>query len=126
MSELDKAIEDLKIKIQDTIPKCIETTVNGQVYRSEVIQLEMRFTEETAKKVQILLSAIEQLKKECKLKRVDDNWIVYECSNCKDEFVLTDGTPGDNNINYCQNCGARVTKVIDFCYEEDEEETIGG
>lgn len=118
MSELDEAIEDLRIKVKNKIPKYTETIVNGQIYRFENIQLEMRFTEEIAKKVKLVISAVEQLRKECTLKRVDDNWIVYECSNCKDEFVLTDGTPDDNNINYCQNCGAKVIEVIEI--EEDK------
>lgn len=30
----------------------------------------------------------------------------YECSNCKRWFVLEDGTPEENNYNYCPNCGA--------------------
>lgn len=30
----------------------------------------------------------------------------YECSECKEPFVLFDGTPQDNLYNYCPNCGA--------------------
>jgi hypothetical protein len=30
----------------------------------------------------------------------------YECSVCKDAFVLMAGTPKENNYNYCPNCGA--------------------
>ena len=30
----------------------------------------------------------------------------YECSVCKDAFVLMEGTPKDNNYNFCPNCGA--------------------
>lgn len=105
MSELDKAIEVL------------------EGYR----QNNSNFDVETAEAIDKVVSKIEELRKECTLKRVDDNWIVYECSNCKDEFVLTDRTPDDNNINYCQNCGARVIEVIEIEEdEEDEEEIIGG
>ena len=32
--------------------------------------------------------------------------VFYECSVCKDAFTLIDGTPSDNNYNYCPNCGA--------------------
>ena len=28
------------------------------------------------------------------------------CSNCKDIFMLLEGTPKDNDYNYCPNCGA--------------------
>lgn len=31
-----------------------------------------------------------------------DTW---ECSECKDVFILLEGTPKDNNYNYCPNCG---------------------
>jgi len=59
---------------------------------------------------------IEEIKqeKQCTLKRTDDDCNVYECSNCKDEWVLIDGTPEENNINYCQNCGAKVKEVIEI------------
>jgi len=30
----------------------------------------------------------------------------YECSVCKDVFVLLEGTPQDNVYNFCPNCGA--------------------
>lgn len=32
----------------------------------------------------------------------------YECSNCKRWFVLEDGTPKENDYNYCPNCGANM------------------
>lgn len=32
-----------------------------------------------------------------------ENWF---CSNCKDIFMLLEGTPKDNDYNYCPNCGA--------------------
>ena len=38
----------------------------------------------------------------------DDCWdgVYYECSVCKDAFTLMDGTPSDNNYNFCPNCGS--------------------
>ena len=38
----------------------------------------------------------------------DDGWanIYYECSVCKEPFVLIDGTPADNLYNFCPHCGA--------------------
>lgn len=43
-----------------------------------------------------------------KWKDLSDGWQegTYECSNCKSEFVLTEGTPEDNEYHYCPNCGA--------------------
>ena len=32
----------------------------------------------------------------------------YVCSECEESWVLNDGTPADNNMNYCPNCGARM------------------
>lgn len=34
----------------------------------------------------------------------------YECSNCGEPWVLTAGTPKDNNMNFCPNCGADMRK----------------
>ncbi|MBQ1659538.1 MAG: hypothetical protein II059_06795 [Clostridia bacterium] len=34
----------------------------------------------------------------------------YECSSCKEEFTLIDGTPADNLYNYCSNCGAKMKR----------------
>ena len=30
----------------------------------------------------------------------------YECSNCGEPWELMAGTPKDNNMNFCPNCGA--------------------
>lgn len=30
------------------------------------------------------------------------------CSNCKDIFMLLEGTPKDNDYNYCPNCGVEM------------------
>lgn len=32
--------------------------------------------------------------------------VIYECSVCKEPFVLIDGTPAENLYNFCPNCGA--------------------
>ena len=34
----------------------------------------------------------------------------YECDQCGEPWTLIDGTPQDNNMNYCPNCGARMDK----------------
>ena len=38
----------------------------------------------------------------------DPDQNAYECSACGNAFVLIDGTPKENNYNYCPNCGARM------------------
>lgn len=35
----------------------------------------------------------------------EDSW---ECSNCGQLWTLNDGTPKENNMNYCPNCGAEM------------------
>lgn len=33
---------------------------------------------------------------------------VYVCSVCGETWTLIEGTPKDNNMNYCPNCGAEM------------------
>lgn len=33
---------------------------------------------------------------------------VWKCSNCGDYWLLNDGTPFDNEMNFCPKCGARM------------------
>ena len=33
---------------------------------------------------------------------------VWSCSECKNLFILTKGTPMDNEYHYCPNCGAEM------------------
>lgn len=32
----------------------------------------------------------------------------YSCSVCKNDWVCIEGTPKDNNMNYCPYCGAKM------------------
>ena len=59
------------------------------------------------------------IKSPCGFERQHGEWIdlsdgwqegTYECSNCKTEFVLIEGTPEDNEYNFCPNCGAKMQK----------------
>lgn len=33
---------------------------------------------------------------------------VYTCSNCRESYVLVEGTPKQNLWHYCPNCGAKM------------------
>lgn len=33
---------------------------------------------------------------------------VYACSACGNDIYTVDGTPEDNDMNYCPNCGAKM------------------
>ena len=40
----------------------------------------------------------------------DDGWggTYYDCSACGESWTTVDGTPTQNNMKYCPNCGARM------------------
>ena len=40
----------------------------------------------------------------------DDSWdgVYYECSACGEPWTTIDGTPWDNGMKFCPNCGARM------------------
>ena len=58
--------------------------------------------------------------KECNfIRKDDDDYILYGCSNCNEEWVFEDGTPKDNSYNYCPKCGAKIKEVIELDEEED-------
>ncbi len=40
----------------------------------------------------------------------EDTW---ECSNCGQLWTLVDGTPKENNMNYCPACGADMRERED-------------
>lgn len=56
----------------------------------------------------ILTESAEPERKKGKWIEQDDSWdgVYYECSVCKEAYTLIDGTPSDNNYNFCPNCGA--------------------
>lgn len=44
--------------------------------------------------------------------------IYYKCPICKECFMPEDGTPKDNSMNYCPNCGQR----LDYTEEQEDDE----
>lgn len=52
------------------------------------------------------VKAVERRKGKWTLFENDIEQNAYECSACKDVFVLLEGTPQDNLYNFCPNCGA--------------------
>ena len=38
----------------------------------------------------------------------DEDENVYTCSVCGEPWTLFDGTPQENNMHYCPNCGAKM------------------
>ncbi len=48
-----------------------------------------------------------------------DGDIYYECSECKEDFCLIDGTPADNLYFYCPNCGSHNPTIKRMEGEEE-------
>lgn len=36
---------------------------------------------------------------------------VFQCSNCKEEFMLISGSPKENEYEYCPHCGCKMDEV---------------
>ena len=55
-----------------------------------------------------------QLPKRGEWKETDMGWdgdTAWVCSVCGEPWTLIDGTPKENNMNFCPNCGAKMTEV---------------
>ena len=58
----------------------------------------------------------------------DDSWdgVYYECSACGEPWTTIDGTPWDNGMKFCPNCGAEMREdteepnKCDTCKHEKE------
>ncbi len=46
--------------------------------------------------------------KYCTYTLSDENWNVYECSYCKELWILSEGTPEENGMKYCPFCGCEI------------------
>ena len=69
-----------------------------------------------------MLIALEKIKNADVRENVRGKWyeqetcdcdIVYECSVCGEQWTLDAGTPMENNMNYCPNCGADMRGETD-------------
>lgn len=47
----------------------------------------------------------------------DGNWD----TRCGEKFILMEGTPKDNRMNYCPYCGGELSEVS-FSYPKDDDE----
>ena len=46
----------------------------------------------------------------------------YECSNCGEPWVLYAGTPKENNMNFCPNCGAKMSTEAEDAVPQSKKE----
>ena len=62
---------------------------------------------------------------DCVYYHIEDS--TWECSNCRDTWMLNDGSPKDNRMEYCPYCGAKIVgekvetleEVVDSMCDED-------
>lgn len=51
-------------------------------------------------------------KNTCTYKQIEEDYNVWSCSNCECAWRIEEGTPANNNVNYCPECGARIKGII--------------
>ncbi len=91
--------------IRKTIKEFIRER-NKQIKKSEYF-IDKELLKLEIKTLELVLSEVERMK--CTLiKNNDFDDTYYECTNCKEDWFLPDGTPKDNNYNYCPNCGFKI------------------
>jgi len=86
----EKAVADLKAELQNVIDK----------RPSDQIAWEQGY------EVGVAQGKCDRPKGEWKTVDGYDGDEYYECSNCGEPWFLSAGTPKDNNMNFCPNCGA--------------------
>lgn len=64
-------------------------------------------------------NALEEIIKEvtrdtCTYEQIEEDYNVWNCSKCKCDWCLEEGTPKDNNMNYCPECGAIIKEIIEI------------
>ena len=86
------------------------------IYRQAVIDTikKSRFLYDAMRKVAKLPSAQPELKKG-KWIPTNDGWDgeYFVCSKCGCPWTLIEGSPEDNGMNFCPNCGAYMREVDD-------------
>ena len=66
--------------------------------------------DESAEELVLNAPTIEPQRKKGTWIEQDDSWdgVYYECSACGEPWTLIDGTPWDNGMKFCPNCGAEM------------------
>ena len=66
--------------------------------------------DEIAEELVLNAPTIEPQRKKGKWIEQEDGWgdAYYDCSACGNSWTTIDGTPWDNGMKFCPNCGARM------------------
>lgn len=71
------------------------------------------FSDEYKEMCRMSINALEkQIQKNWIAEYMGDGDFAWKCPICKDMFMLLDGTPQDNNYNYCPNCGQSMAEQL--------------
>lgn len=49
------------------------------------------------------------LHEQCNWTQEDDDKNTWQCSKCDALWILNDGTPQENDMNFCPQCGGKIT-----------------
>ena len=90
--------------------------------------------EDTLEALDMAVSALRPVSRE----RVEEMWrgewqyhpedydeLTWTCSRCGEPWTLIDGTPDDNNMNFCHVCGAaRTYEAVEMVMESWREAVV--
>ena len=48
--------------------------------------------------------------------------LVWVCEECNEPWILMDGTPQENEYNYCPKCGRKIIEYVQFQYNDEGED----
>ena len=93
------AIEELMAQVRD----------KDYLIQQQADEIE-RLRREVKKQQDKMIELAKKLPKRGKWTEIEDydGGFYYQCSVCGEEWYFTEGTPADNNANYCPRCGAKM------------------
>ena len=88
--------------------KCRIYRVRANVGESLAHQIK---ADNQAEIMQVTIDALEkQIAKNWIAEYIGDGEFIWTCPVCKETFALMDGTPQDNEYNYCPSCGQALAE----------------
>jgi hypothetical protein len=113
-------------KSDDTISRQAAIDAMAELQGKASTKAELKGISKAWKRIKQLPSAQPERKKG-KWIEEDDGWdgVFWRCSECNEPFYLVDGTPVDNGLRYCPNCGKGMKiKETDCDYERVYERVV--
>lgn len=95
---------------------CLPSSALTRKEQRKVVLFDALQAVRTVKKAAVSTVDPESLRPTAHWENEDDYYgdsIVWCCSACRDRFILEDGTPEENNYEYCPHCGARMVNAYE-------------